>query len=371
MSSKSAALLAAVTLLVSFAPDVDAADKVWRVSGGRPISAEVVKDHYDEVSYKSAGLSQTMDGFKVRTIDYGDAPDSYEMALDKLAEGEFENAASLMKAAMSESGVRDWIQVHGNFQLGEIHRRWGASERSKYAAAVRHYDDALKADDKTRLRPDILHGRALSHLGAGDVDKGLADLDTLAQEAFSNKYGVRWELIAVRDKATALDEAGRANDAKREYSKLEKNARSFAGNDAIDAGDREFAAEMAGLARLSQGRVFIRDDKARDAERFFDNIVNDDKEVEGVRAAALVGKGEALAAQNKLKEAQFAYATVRVHHYSAEAARAEATYRLGLVAEALGSQEPKGSQKAQDYFLEVVQRYPSSRWAAKAQEKLR
>ena len=53
-----------------------------------------------------------------------------------------------------------------------------------------------------------------------------------------------------------------------------------------------------------------------------------------------------------------------------EKARAEATYRLGLVAEALGTNEPKGAKLARDYFAEVVQRNPGSHWAQKALERL-
>jgi outer membrane protein assembly factor BamD (BamD/ComL family) len=126
---------------------------------------------------------------------------------------------------------------------------------------------------------------------------------------------------------------------------------------------------MAGLARLAQGKVLIRDGKAQDAERFFSDIVNDSNEVDGVRAQALIGKAEALMAQKKLKEAQLALATVRVKFYSSDAL-AEATYLLGVVAEELGAAEPKGGQLAQGYFLEVVDRHSGSKWARKAQEKL-
>lgn len=347
-----------------------AADRIWQKSGGRPIVADTVsQDDFDELKYKKGSVNLTLEGIKVRSVDYGDAPESYLMALDKRDEADFENAVALFKAAMAESGVRPWIRLHGAYEMGQTFRLWGGKDRSKFKDAITQFDAALAAGTKARIRPDILFGRARSHLGAGNVDKALADLDTLAQEAQSNKYGVSWELNALYEKAQALDEAGRADEAKREYSRLQTQARSFAGMSGLDAPDKKLATEMAGLARLAQGRVLIRNGKPADAERFFEEIVKDDKEVGGVRAAALVGQAEALIAQKKLKDAQLALASVRIRYYKTDAV-AEATYRLGLVAEELGSSEPRGSKLAQSYFLEVAQRYSGSRWAQKAQEKL-
>lgn len=374
MAFPRAASLAVVffVLAMTCATTARAADRIWLKSGGRPTVADaVLEDHYDTVKYKKGAVTLTLEGAKVKVIDYGDAPKSWELARDKRTESEFENAVSLFKAAMAEANVRPWIKLQGAFELAETYRRWGARERARFGDAIRYYDEALAANAMSRLRPDALFGRAIAHLGAGNLDKGLADLDTLATESYANKYGIQWELSAVREKAQALNEAGRAADAKREFSKLETSARGFAGDSTLGEPERQYATEMAGLARLEQGRVLIQENKARDAERFFEQLVNDSNEVDSVRAAALVGKGQALQAQDKNKDAQFAYATVRVQYYSAEEARAEATYRLGLVAEALGSQEPKGSQLSQDYFLEVIQRHPGSRWAVKAQEKLR
>lgn len=367
-----AALLSvsAVLFSASGAASAAPADRIVQTSGGRPITADqVTSDNWDKVEYKKGSVSLNLDGIKVETVEYGDTPDEYKLALDKLAAGEHENAAALMKAAMA-SGARAWIKTYGPFQLGEIHRRWGAKDRKHYAEAVKQYDACLAANPKTRLRPQVIYGRAQAHLGAGDLDKGLADFDLLATEAYQNKYGLRWELTAAQDKARALDEGGRTRDARAEFQKLATTAKSLAGDTKHSEEDRTFAAEVAGLARLEQGRVLINDDKPSDAERFFSQIVDDQNEIAGVRAAALVGKGEALMAQKMYKEAQFAFATVRIQYFPADQARAEATYRLGLCAEALGAKEPKGSKLAQDYFLEVVQFHSASRWAQKAQEKL-
>ncbi|MFG0315627.1 MAG: hypothetical protein ACF8XB_00035 [Planctomycetota bacterium JB042] len=373
ISRARAALFSAAALLfsVSSVPSADAADRIWQKSGGRPIIADsVLSDHYDELTYRKGSNELKLSANRVRTVDYGDAPESFELALDKRAEGDYENAASLLKAAMAEKGVRAWIQLRGAFELGETYRLWGARDASKFSEAVKQYDAALAKGAKARIRPDILFGRARANLGAANLDAGLKDLDTLVQEAVSNKYGVTWELRALHEKAEALDEAGRANEAKNAYSTLEKNARSFSGQDQLSDEERSLAAEMAGLARLAQGRVLIRDGKANQAESFFARIVDDEQEVEGVRAAALVGLGESLAAEKKFKEAQLAFAKVRVHHFGATEAVAEATFRLGQLARELGDAEPKGSKLAQDYFLEVVQHYSDSKWAQRAQKEL-
>ena len=346
------------------------ADRIWQTSGGRAIIADAVsQDHYDLVKYKKGTVALTLEGMKVRAIDYGDAPESYDLAMDSREAGNFENAISLFRAALAESGVRPWIKLHGTHEIAETYRMWGAKERSHFADAIKAYDEALAIDPKARIRPDLLFGRSQAQLGAGNLEAAVADLDTLAKEAASNGYGVRWELTGLYEKAVTLDEGGKPDEAKREYSRLQTQARSFAGMASLTEKERDLAAQMAGLARLAQGKVLIRDGKAQDAERFFSDIVNDSNEVDGVRAQALIGKAEALMAQKKLKEAQLALATVRVKFYSSDAL-AEATYLLGVVAEELGAAEPKGGQLAQGYFLEVVDRHSGSKWARKAQEKL-
>ncbi|MBI4879626.1 MAG: hypothetical protein HY812_08215 [Planctomycetes bacterium] len=369
-----AALAAVLAMFLATPPAARAvpADRIWQKGGGRPIIADAVtQDHYvqEGVKYRKGEVNLTLDGWKVDGIDYGDAPESWQRGLDKREEGDFENAVSLLRAAQAEKNVRAWVKVAGLYEVAETYRLWASRDRSHYADAIKAYDEALAADELTRIRPAILHGRAQAQLGAGDVEAALAGLDQLAQESGANKYGVEWELKAIYEKAQALDEAGRATDAKREFSKLETLAKSFTTMANVDERERRLAAEMAGLARLAQGRVLIRDGKTADAERFFREIARDENEVVGVRAAALVGMGEALQSQGKLKEAQIAFATVRVNYYSTDAL-AEATYRLGLVARELGTAEPKGSILARDYFNEVVQRFSGSRWAQKAQEEL-
>ena len=366
-----ASVPAAALLLLTLSPLSSAADRIWQKTGGRPIVADsIVSDHFDELKYKKGSNELKLSADRVRTIDYGDAPESWDLAFDRRDEGDYENAASLFKAAMAESGVRGWIKLHGAFELAETYRLWGASDTSKFTDAVKQYDAALSKGAKARIRPEILFGRARANLGAANLDAGLKDLDTLVKEALDNKYGVTWELRGMHEKAQALDEAGKASEAKNAYSNLEKSSRSFAGQDKLSEDERQLAAEMAGLSRLAQGRVLIRDGKATQAESFFDRIVKDDKEVSAVRAAALVGKGEALAGQKKLKEAQLEFARVRVQYFGAGEAVAEATYQLGLLARELGAAEPKGSKLAQDYFLEVVQKHSDSKWAQKAQKEL-
>ncbi|MFH0945625.1 MAG: tetratricopeptide repeat protein [Planctomycetota bacterium] len=347
-----------------------ASDRIWQKTGGKPIVANSIsQDNFDLLKYKKGTVALTLEGMRVKAIDYGDTPESYEAARDKRDEGDFENAITLFKAAMAQAGVRPWIKLHGAYEIAETHRLWGAKDRAHFAEAIKSYDEALAVEERARIRPDIIFGRAQAHLGSGNVAAAVADLDLLASEAATNKYGVDWELTALHEKAQTLDEAGNPEEAKRAYSKLQTQARSFSSMESLDKSDRALASQMAGLARLAQGKVLIRDGKAAEARRFFEDIVADNNEVAGVRAAALVGKAEALMAQKNFKEAQVALATVRVRYYMTDAL-AEATYLLGLVAGELGAAEPRGNQLAQGYFLEVVQRHSGSKWARKAQEKL-
>jgi tetratricopeptide (TPR) repeat protein len=343
-------------------------DRIWRTGGGRPMLVDsIVADHYDKVEYKKGANTLSVPGNKVRTVDYGDTPEAFDLALDKRDAGEFENAITLFKAAQAEK-VGPWIQVRAPFEIAVTYNRWG-----KYDEAVKAFDAVLAAEERTRLRPEVLFGRAQAKLGLGNLDGALADLDQLAKEAYENKYGVRWELNAALEKARMLDTAGRADEAKREFSKLETNAKANVGMTDLEADEKAMAQEMVGLARLAQGRVLIRDGKAAEAERFFSAIVADAAEAPAVRASAMVGQGEALQAQKELKKAQLLFAQVRIL-YGGGASRdacAEATFRLAEVAEALGEAEPRGGQMAQDYLLEAAQRYSDTNWGREAQKRLR
>lgn len=365
-------LVAAVTIAVAsftFGSEALAADRIL-LKQGKPVQAdEVISDTFEKVEFKRGAAIGSQPAAKVKAIEYGDTPDSYELGLEKRDAGEFENAANLLKAAIASPNVRGWIKVQGNFELAETLRRWGAKDRTKMALAVAAYDEVLK-DAKTRFRPMALLGRALAHVGAGNLDKAKADLQSLKSEAATNKYGASVELLADYTLATALEDANRP-EAKQAFASLQTFAESYAKREDLDPADREYAAELSGLARLAQGRVLIRENKAADAQRQFDAIALDPKEVAAVRAAALVGVGLAQQAQNKLKDAQFTFAKVRVLYHDQNESVAEATFSLGVVAEALGAAEPRGAAMAQDYFKEVVQRHPASRFASKAQEKIR
>lgn len=363
--------LAAAVLTVGWSGTATAADRIWLRSGGRPVVADqVLQDHYDKVVYRRSGNRLELPGRKVREIDWGDAPESFRLGLEKLRDGDYENAVNLFKAAATESGVRGWIKVEAPFRAAEALRAWGGRDPSKLREAIAQYDAALEADPKTRLRPAILYGRALARLGLGDIDGAVADLDALKKEAAENGYGIEWELRAALERAQALDDAGRSDEARRAYSALEQQARVLANAQNADEREKAYALEVAGLARLAQGRVLIGGGKASQAESFFRRIVDDEREAEPVRAAALVGLGEALMAQGKLKEAQLALARVRVRYFHARDAVAHATYLLGEIAERLGRTHPQEARLAQTYYLEVAERYGDTRWARKAQEKL-
>jgi outer membrane protein assembly factor BamD (BamD/ComL family) len=369
MSLAKAALAALLVVAAGVSPEAEAADRIL-MKGGRPLSVdEITADNYDKVEFRKNNATGSQPAAKVRAIEYGDAPESYQLALEKREAGEFENAANLLKSAIGQSGVRGWIKVQGNFELAETLRRWAARDRTRFAQAIAAYDEVLKAE-KSRFRPDALLGRALSHLGAGDLGKAKADLAQLKKEATDNKYGPGWELRADFTLAQALEEAGDA-EAKRAYQSLETFAKSYAANQDIDAADRAYAGELAGLAKLAQGRALLRENRGADAERFFAQIAGDSAEPAAVRAQAVVGVGQAYLAQNKLKEAQLAFAKVRIQHRDQIEATAEATYQLGIVCEALGAAEPRGAALAQEYFKECVQRFGASRIASKAQEKIR
>ena len=73
-----------------------------------------------------------------------------------------------------------------------------------------------------------------------------------------------------------------------------------------------------------------------------------------------------------LKEAQMGFARVAVTGAGVPDQHAKALYYLGRCAAALGAagKETNGQTKANQYFKDVEQRYPGTRWARLARESL-
>ena len=134
------------------------ADRIYRTTGGRAVVVDAVtSDQWDEVKYKKGANDLNFPGMTVRSIEYGDAPESYTVALQKRDAGEFENAVSLLKSAQSDGKVRPWIKVAAPFEIAKTFLAWGGKDKSKFDLAVKAFDEALAANAKTRLQIGRAH----------------------------------------------------------------------------------------------------------------------------------------------------------------------------------------------------------------------
>lgn len=323
---------------------------------------------FDKVEYRKGSSLGSQPSHNVVEIDYGDAPGFLRLSRERRSAKDFKNAVNLMKAALAAPGVRAWIQSDGAFELGETLREWGRRDPSRYAQAVEAYEGAL-SDPKARVRPEALLGRALANAGAGNLDAALADLATLRSEAARNEYGTAITLRADYERMLLLLDGGRP-EARQAVYELEASATREAGNKALGDATRRYATEIKAQVRLARGRLQITDGHADQAASAFDAIRNDPQEPRSARAAAEVAYGFALRAQAKRKEAQYAFARVRVLFASERESAAEATYWLGITCEELGAAEPRGDALAQEYFRECVERLDGTRYSEKARSKL-
>lgn len=323
---------------------------------------------FDKVEYRKGSTLGSQPTRKVIEIDYGDAPGFLRLSRERRVAKDFKNAVNLMKAAQAAPGVRGWIQTDGSFELGETLREWGRRDPTRYAQAVEAYEGAL-SDPKARMRPEALLGRALANAGAGNLDAALLDLATLRSEATRSDYGVAILLRADYERMLLLLDAGRPEGRQAVYE-LEASATREAGNKALDDEARRYAIEVKGQVRLARGRLQIADGHADQAASAFDAIRNDPQEPRSARAAAEVAYGLAMRAQEKRKDAQYAFARVRVLFATERESAAEATYWLGITCEELGATEPRGDALAQEYFRECVERLDGTRYSEKARTKL-
>ncbi len=379
-AGRRALVLATLTLTSWFGAFVRSgacSDEIVLRDGTVVVADVVTHDGFDSVEYLRGGGSARVAGNSVVSIEHGDAPPAFRSGIEKSANGDLAGAAADLESVLRAPAVRSWLRIDAGCALGDVLRRVAATDPSRYDAAIAAYS-AVLSDLRTRQRPRAWIGRARCYLeraSPSDLDAARRDLLALRGEAAANGYLPSVALLSEYTLALALLDAG-ASEAKANFETLRAHAREalrdLDESRATDPADAMQAIEIAairrfdGLARVGAIRTELRADDPLGVGSRLEAIAIDGSEMLEVRAAALLGAGKAHLARNERKEAQLAFARVRVEFHAARDALAEATLELGIVAKELGDAEPDGSQLAREYFDEVLARHPDSRAAVVA-----
>lgn len=360
--------------LLSFSlSDASAEDIIWRTGTNNPLTVDrITKETYLEVSYKLRAnrpeSKLTID--KIVSLEYGDTPDAYNQGLRFLDNYDYENAVNSFKLAMEVQGVRPWIKTYARFQIGNAFLAWGNKTPVKYQEAIKFFEELLSTDPMTRFYAEALLNLGLSHAGSGDLSSAVKTFDRLAKDAYDKKLGVIWEAMAKFKKAECLLEGDRLDEAERAFNTAGTFCTEQSTKTEVPA-EVARLKEIAVLSKLSRGQVFIKKKKFSQAKDFFTEILGKKDSSLKAKAGAQNGLGECLLAEKKLKDAQVQFAMTKVLYGREESEVAKATYYLGVCCLELKDKEPSYKMRAQNYFQETIDLFPSTDWAKEARKKLK
>ena len=360
--------LLSATLLVGTAH----ADDILQKGAKNPFKASVISEDVNKVKYKLDGVAQAqeIDAAQVADISYDDAPDSYKQGRELLKKGDAENAANSFRLALKQKTKNNWINVYGNYYLGQALQAWGAKDAGKLKEAAAVYSQLLKDAPECRFMADALKRNADALAAARDANGAATLYDRLAEVAREKKLGIAWEARALILKADAFVAANMTKEAEAAYAAAGSFAESNASTQKDEAVKRELEA-IAGRASLSQGAALLRNKKFGEAQSFFEKVATRPNAAAEVVAAARNGVGEVLLEQGKARDALEHFARVRVEFYLSREEAARATYFLGKTMVALKDAEPNGKKKANEYFAEVIERYGDTPWADRARAEIK
>jgi tetratricopeptide (TPR) repeat protein len=329
----------------------------------------VTSETLDEVRYTRSGSKRTENrpANRVVHIEYGKGSAAYEGALDALASGDLQNAVNLFSAAVNDK-TPAWVPAHALLGLADARNQGGDTAEAR--AAVQRF---LDEHANHRLTPRALLLSARFASAASDDGRAQSDIDQVLSLVSSNKITVDWAARAHLERGQNLLDAGNFSDARTAFTAAEVAAR----DGAKDPGDRDdLVPELTRLgleARSGSGSALLASGDLAAARTFFDTLQRDGQDDPAIRAAALNGKAEAdFLDDGRMKEAQIGFARVAVIGAGVPNQHAKALYYSGRCSEALGEEgaEPNGRARAHQYYKDVEQRYPGSRWARLARESL-
>lgn len=329
----------------------------------------VVAETLDEVRYTRAGSDRTENRPTERVIfiDYGKGSEAYERAREAMASGDLLNAVNLFSAAVNDK-TPGWVSAHALLGLAEAQA--AAQKPDKARAAIQQFLDSWP---EHRLTPRALLLSARYASAAGDAARAQSDIDQVMALATSGKVTPDWSVRAQLERGQNLLDAGDFDAAGTAFAA----AATAAADAAKRLGDRQdLADELASLglqARSGSGAALLAAGDLAAARTFFRTLEQDGKNDPAIRVAALNGLAEAdFRDEGRMKDAQLGFASVAVLGTGVPDEHAKALYYMGLCCEALGEEgrEPNGRARAKQYYEDVESRYPGTRWARLAREKL-
>ncbi len=339
----------------------------YRDGAPRTVAAPLVSETMEGVTYQQGNTERTIKLADVIDIVYGRGPANFEAGLVALADGDAINAMTQFGAA-AETSDPVWVAPLALLRQAEASLLRGASGRSGADGAI---DDFRSRFPDHRLTPEALMLKARAALAADDVASAIPHLDAIIALVDQGKATADWQPRALIEKGDALLESDDIRSAREAYDEA---ARAADGAQRVVSEQPHLGPVIQSLglrARAGSGSCLLAQGDLSGARSFYQGLLRDGENDPSVRAAARNGLAECdFRDQGKLKEAQVGFARVALTGVATPEEHARALYFLGETLTALGKsgQEQGWRPRATQYYQEVQERYPNSRWARLARD---
>lgn len=349
------------------------ADTIYRRNErtGRVITltGTVLENSLTEVKLDRDGKTASYGAASIVRIDWGSVPPSYRDGMTYRRRGNWVQAVTSFRVAATDASTRDVLRADARLQACETLLSFGASDAGQFPEAAKEAGRFLTDHATSSLIPRVrwIQSRALRL--AGDSAAAATAFESLYREGSTDPASDGYDrldcLEAGLQAAWCHLEAGDSLRARELFGATKGAMEGLAAG--TTGGDPKITSSilsMAGEASMGEGFCLLSGGDASSALAFFERTTSRDDTPPGARYAALLGRGEALVALDKQREAQLCFAEVASleHTNPDRAARAV----LGLAQTTLALGDGDSASAARRWLNVITESYGGTPSARKA-----
>lgn len=359
MSPSHLRLASLVALAAAAAVPAARADDIILFKGEPKVGVTVTDETYEGVIYRQKGIPQpqTYVAAKVKSVNYDKKSKFYELASDALDAHDLAKAAELFLTA--GKNAKNWEKQYALFNYADCLRGQG---KAKLDEAIKAYNDLLTEVPKTKFFGDCFERIAMCQRTQGKNDEAKKTYELLKGQVTLKNLGARWDLLA-DFRLLELSEKADPNGALTGYDELQKKAGEY--------------PDVANMARLRVGYVFIQKGQIDKARGYFNDIIKDRQASDvATVAGAYNGLGTTYVAGKKepslddFNNALFPFFRTIFNYGDALGTNdmvAEALYWGGRCLEARTGEN--NVKRARQLYDRCKKEYPTSEWAKLAAQR--
>ena len=334
-------------------------DRIDRHKGAPIGGVEVISEDCKKVTYKRGrGAPKDIDVALVADVVRGDMPAVLREGRAKLLSGDLTDAEGALQLAQQETEP-SWAKEYASFYLGETRRRMG-----KYREAISAYGQVLAAKANSRFLPATKIGMAKCHAASKAYGEARTLLEGFLKEVTEKQLSRVSELEARQVLGQVLVKEGNHTEAARQFGTVVSEAQNLGTKAEGDEKGRYRRVEL--LATRDRASALIAAGKLDDAERLLRSFSTSEEDL--ARAIALIGEGEILLGRGQADRARVRLSEAVVTSPSARTELPRALLLLGKCYLKLAKSGEKDARKMAGTYLEnVVQRFAGTDEAAEAQ----